>query len=81
MTSLACHRTLLIQVVAWDAEFMRLLFSPPRNFPLARVVALPALVFSQLLMLVVCELDFLLSHFQIDDLGTLILCRSSKEQR
>jgi len=65
--------------MAWDAEFMRLLFSPTRNFPLARVMTLPTLVFRQLLMLVVCKFDFLLSHFQIDDLGTLVLCRSSKK--
>lgn len=80
MAPLAGHRTLLIQVMTGDAEFMRLLFSPPRNLPLARVMALPALVFRQLLMLVVCKLDFLLSHFQVDDLGPLALFRSSKKQ-
>lgn len=80
MTTFAGYRPFFVQVVTGYTEFMRRGLTPAFNLPFFLVVALPALVIGQLLVLVMRELKSFFAHFHLDDLRALVFGICGKEE-
>ena len=78
MTALAADRPLLMQIMAGDAEFVRCFLAPVVDDTELFIMALPALVIDQFLVLVMAKIDgFGGTHFKLDDGWPEIVRRGS----
>ena len=72
MAPFAADRTFLIQIMTRDTEPVSCRLVPAVDFPGFFVMTLPALVVCNLLVLMVSELNTLLPHLQLYDLGASV---------